>query len=149
MSHFGLSLSCSYTCNVQPIVCPKISLSPSLSPILAEARGGSRQRVSVLSCDPQCQDKRQVNDFNSKVSAILWVPPDYSTSLRGGFPGPSPQLQAAAGVQALLVKSLTFPIECSDGVDVLRCVWVGTDKMQRPVSLELVNEMQRPTSSIT
>ena len=93
--------------------------------------------------------QEQVNDFNSKVRSILWVPPDYSTSLRGGFPGPSPQLQAAVEVQALLVKSLTFPIECSDGVDVLRCVWVGTDEMQRPVSLELVNEMQRPTSSIT
>ena len=53
----------------------------------------------------------QLNDFNSKDNVILRVPTDYSTSLRGGFPEPFPQLQIAVEVQALLVKSFTFLIE--------------------------------------
>ena len=91
--------------------------------------------------------QEQLNDVNSKVRYILWVPPDYSTSLRGGFPGPSPQLQVAAEVQALPVKSLSFPIDHFDGVDVLSCVWVLADVIQRPTSLRFVNVIQRSHKS--
>ena len=44
--------------------------------------------------------QEQLNDFNSKDSAMLRVPTDYSTSLRGGFPEPFPQLQVAVEVRA-------------------------------------------------
>jgi hypothetical protein len=42
--------------------------------------------------------QEQLNDFNDKNRSTFGLPPDYSTSLRGGFPELSPQLQAAAGV---------------------------------------------------